>query len=92
MIAPPYATILNADEMGIILVVVIVLPLGAKGNGSPRIGNNVMLGVAVTIIGGVTIGDNMIVDAGSVVVKDVLDNCVIAGNPARIIRSLKVKR
>ena len=51
-----------------------------------------MLGVAVTIIGGVTIGDNMIVDAGSVVVKDVLDNCVIAGNPARIIRSLKVKR
>lgn len=62
--------------------------LGAKGNGRPVIGNNVTLGANVTIIGHVHIGNNVIVGAGSVVVKDVPDNCVVAGNPARIIKYL----
>ena len=34
----------------------------------------------------ITIGNNVIVGAGSVVVKDIPDNCVVAGNPARVIR------
>ena len=38
------------------------------------------------IFGNVHIGDNVIVGAGSVVVKDVPDNCVVAGNPAKIIK------
>lgn len=50
------------------------------------IGDNVTLGGNVTIIGPVHIGNNVIVGAGSVVVKDVPDNCIVAGNPARIIR------
>lgn len=40
----------------------------------------------MTIIGNVNIGDNVIVGAGSVVVKDVPSNCVVAGNPAKIIK------
>lgn len=46
------------------------------------------LGVSVTIIGNVHIGNNVVVGAGSVVVKDVPDNCVVAGNPARIIKRI----
>lgn len=44
------------------------------------------LGANVTIVGKVHIGNNVIVGAGSVVVKDVPDNCIVAGNPAKIIR------
>ncbi len=50
------------------------------------IGDNVSLGANVTVIGNVHIGNNVIVGAGSVVIKDVPDNCVVAGNPAKIIR------
>lgn len=60
--------------------------MGAKNNGRPIIGNNVNLGANVVIIGNIHIGDNVIVGAGSVVVKDIPDNCIVAGNPARIIR------
>lgn len=57
-----------------------------RKNGLPIIGDNVSLGATVTIIGNVKIGNNVTIGAGSVVVKDVPDNCVVAGNPAKIIR------
>jgi len=44
------------------------------------------LGSSVTILCGVTVGENAIVGAGSVVLKDVAANTIVAGNPARIIR------
>lgn len=53
-----------------------------------KIGNNVSLGANVTIVGHVHIGDNVVVGAGAVVVKDVPSNCVVAGNPAKIIKQL----
>jgi putative colanic acid biosynthesis acetyltransferase WcaB len=53
---------------------------------SPQIGNNVDIGCNVVIIGAVTIGDNAVIGAGSVVIKDVPERAVVAGNPARIIR------
>lgn len=62
-----------------------VLANGSK-SGCPRIGNNVDVGANSCIIGGISIGDNVVVGAGSVVVKDVPDNCIVAGNPAKIIR------
>lgn len=43
-------------------------------------GNNVALGANVTIIGPVHVGNNVIIGAGSVVVKDILDNCIAVGN------------
>lgn len=55
---------------------------------SPRIGNNVDIGSNVVIIGPITIGDNAVVGAGSVVVKDVPAGAVVVGNPARVIRIL----
>jgi acetyltransferase-like isoleucine patch superfamily enzyme len=46
------------------------------------------LGTGVTVVGNVTIGKGAIVGAGSVVTKDVPENCIVAGNPAKVIRYL----
>jgi maltose O-acetyltransferase len=40
----------------------------------------------VTVLSGVTVGENAIVGAGSVVLKDVPENTIVAGNPAKVIR------
>ncbi len=53
------------------------------------IGNNVWIGGSVTILPGVTIGNNVTVGAGAVVTRDVPDNVVVAGNPAKVIRHIK---
>ena len=56
-------------------------------HGEPiTIGDNVWLGGHCVVLPGVTIGNNAIIGAGSVVTKDVPDNAVVAGNPARIIK------
>lgn len=55
------------------------------------IGKNCWIGANVVIMPEVSIGDNVVVGAGSIVTKSFPANCVIAGNPARIIRELNVK-
>lgn len=52
------------------------------------IGNNVWLGGSVTITPGVTIGDNSIIGAGSVVTKDIPANVIAVGNPCRVIKPI----
>lgn len=52
------------------------------------IGNNVWIGGSATILPGVSIGDNAVVGAGSVVTRDVAPNTVVAGNPAKVIRQI----
>lgn len=53
------------------------------------IGNNVFIGINSIILMGAKIGDNVIIGAGSVVSGEIPSNCVVAGNPARVIRSLE---
>ena len=53
------------------------------------IGDNVWLGAKVTVLQGVTIGNNVVVGANSVVTHDLPDNCVAVGAPARVVRQLK---
>ncbi|WP_407415869.1 sugar O-acetyltransferase [Methanobrevibacter sp.] len=63
-----------------------------RGNLVPapiRIGNDVWIGSNATILPGVTIGDGAIVAAGAVVTKDVAENSVVAGVPARYLRDVK---
>lgn len=52
------------------------------------IGNNVWLGANVTVLPGVTIGDNAVIAAGAVVTKDVKENVVAGGVPAKFIKDL----
>jgi acetyltransferase-like isoleucine patch superfamily enzyme len=55
------------------------------------IGNNVYIGMKCCVLPGVTIGDNVIIGAGSVVSKDIPSNSIAAGNPCRVIRAITEK-
>ena len=52
------------------------------------VGNNVWFGGNVCVLGGVTIGDNVVIGAGSVVTKNIPSNCVAVGNPCKLIKTL----
>lgn len=52
------------------------------------LGDNVWIGGRAIINPGVTLGDNVVVGSGAVVTHSVEANCVVAGNPARVIRRL----
>ncbi|MCR4881007.1 MAG: sugar O-acetyltransferase [bacterium] len=54
-----------------------------------KIGKNVWIGADCTILPGITIGENSVVGAGSVVTKDVPDNVIVAGNPAKLIKNIE---
>ena len=49
---------------------------------------NCWIGAGATILPGVTVGENAVVGAGSIVTRDVEDNTVVAGNPARVVKRL----
>ena len=53
------------------------------------IGNDVWIGSNSTILGGVRIGDGAVIGAGAVVTKDVPPYSIVAGNPARVVKSLE---
>jgi len=53
-----------------------------------KIGNDVWLAGSVTVLPGVTIGNNVVVAAGAVVTHDVPDNCLVGGVPAKVIKTL----
>ncbi|MDO5655180.1 MAG: sugar O-acetyltransferase [Flavobacteriaceae bacterium] len=56
------------------------------------VGNNVWIGGNVVVLPGVSIGDNTIIGAGSVVTKDIPDNVVAVGSPCKVIRSVNNDR
>lgn len=51
-----------------------------------HIGDWCVIGIGATIMGGVRIGDEVVVGAGAVVTRDVPSNCIVAGNPAKVIK------
>ena len=59
-----------------------------KSKGEIMIGRNVWIGDKVTVLGGVTIGDNVIIGAGSIVTHDIPSNSMAAGMPAKVVRQL----
>jgi acetyltransferase-like isoleucine patch superfamily enzyme len=74
---------------------------GERRNGLPApiesvkqvtVGNDVWIGHGAIILKGVTIGDRAIIGARAVVTKDVQADTVVAGNPARVVKSLSISR
>lgn len=64
--------------------------LGSKGkDGAPIIGNHVSIGPNSCVIGPIEVGEHSAVGAGSVVVANVPNKAVVAGNPARLIRTAR---
>ena len=57
-------------------------------NASVRIGRNCWLGAGVIVLPGVSIGDNSVIGAGSVVTRDIPANVVAVGNPCRVLREI----
>ena len=55
---------------------------------SITVGDNVWIGAAVQVLPGVSIGSNVVIGSGSIVVKDIPDNCVAIGNTCRVLREI----
>lgn len=82
-----FGTTLGAGPIGRNFTVIQGSTIGKKNDKFPVIGDNVTFGANVIVIGDVTIGDNVMVGAGSVVTKDVPPNTVVAGVPAKVIKT-----
>ena len=62
--------------------------MGYQYNAPVRIGQNCWLGAGVIVLPGVTVGDNAVIGAGSVVTRDLPSNVVAVGNPCRVLREV----
>ena len=58
----------------------------SKGKRHPTLGDNVVIGANASVLGNITIGNNVRIGAGSVVVKDVPDDCTVVGIPGKIVK------
>ena len=82
-----YATYLNAERIGRDFYCLHLVTLGNDSQGQrPVIGDGVSIYTGATVFGGIHIGDNVTIGAGTVVSKDVPANCTVVGNPAVIVR------
>lgn len=59
---------------------------GRAYDGCPTIGNNCFIGLGAKVLGKINVGNNVIIAPNAVVVKDVPDNAIVAGIPAKIIK------
>ncbi|MBO4797273.1 MAG: serine O-acetyltransferase [Candidatus Methanomethylophilaceae archaeon] len=63
----------------------------SKGKRHPTLGNNIVVGCNASVLGDIRIGNNVRIGAGSVVVKDVPDDCTVVGIPGRIVSRAGIK-
>lgn len=90
----PFSTIINAKSIGSNCTIRNNITIGNVEDNNlklPVIGDNVNIGVGAIIIGNISIGNNAIIGAGAVITKDVPEECVVVGNPARIIKRRGIK-
>lgn len=79
---------IHIDDQTTVGPLALIVAANPDGTASPiRIGARCFIGGSAVIGPGVTIGDGVIVAGGAVVLRDVPSDCVVAGNPARVIRN-----
>lgn len=86
-----YGLVIYANEIGENFHAYQGVTIGMKNGKVPTIGNDVVCYANSIIIGNICVGNNVVIGAGAVVTKDLPDNCVVVGNPARIIRRNGIK-
>lgn len=79
----PYAVIGN--NVNILKGATIGICSGGKHPGAPRIGDSVYIGINSTIIGGIEVGNDVLIAPNTLVNQDIPDHSVVIGNPCRII-------
>ena len=84
-----FCTVVNAAHIGKNFHVSQQVTIGWGPSGTPIIGNNVKVYAGAIIVGGVHIGDNAIIGAGTVVTKDIPENTLVVGAKNRIIEKKK---
>ncbi|MBQ6647508.1 MAG: serine acetyltransferase [Muribaculaceae bacterium] len=84
-----FSTIISAERIGKNCKIYQQVTIGFDHDlKAPVIGDNVEVCCGAKVIGGITVGDNVLIGANAAVVKDVPSNSVVAGVPARIIKHL----
>lgn len=71
--------------MGKNCIVFQQVTIGWNKEKTPVIGDGCVFCCGCKVLGGITIGDNVTIGAGAIVIRDIPDNAVVAGNPAKII-------
>ena len=82
----PHGSHINAERIGINLSIKHNVTIGMNKGKRPIIGNNVSIACGACVLGGGKIGNNVIIGANSVVIKDVPNNATVVGVPARIVK------
>lgn len=84
-----YSIVIGPAKIGSNLIVHHNLTIGQAvarlDHSIPEIGDNVWIGPHCVITGGIRIGNGVTISAGTILSKDVPDNCLVAGNPGRVI-------
>lgn len=83
-----FSTIINAKKIGRNCHIYQQVTIGFNGTQSPIIGDNVRICCGAKVIGGIHIGNNVVIGANAVVCKDIPDNVIVAGVPAKIIKQI----
>lgn len=81
-----WGMVLDAESVGDNLWINQNVTVGYRGNGHPRIGNNVRIGSGAVVLGDITIGDNVNIGANAIVVEDVPSNCTVCSPKATIVK------
>lgn len=81
----PIGTFVNAQQIGCHFIVKNNVTIGRNGDRCPIIGDNVTINANAVVVGGIILGNNVNVGAGTVLMKNVPDNCIVVGNPAYIL-------